>query len=566
MRFLLFTLLFFFQNLLVAQAPSASWVRSIKVPDDAFLPDVTEVCDMRTDAQGNTVVLGLMDDELMFDQGGSLIELPYYRPLFLLKYDPAGTLVLKRLLTQVYAPSALQSGKYMRLALDPTGNMYVASNFQNTGMDFDNGVALDKTCSNACEEIFVVKFNPAGDALWARVFGAENQAVHVVGGIAADPSGNVYVCGSYGGTSINFGPGYEYTNLPGNRFFFCKLSPTGATEWVRFLQNDSGEAIPLNLHGSTDGRLTITGIYNSTFKPGNGIEHPQEGSDNFFVAQYDNAGNVLWAHRFNSDVYLSVLDIAPVAGGVVYAVLDYAYSVKVNGQTMYSSPDTYGASLMRLDSVGVVSQIDVTYNNVQSFPLNTITTDGEGNVFGAGHLFSGYILLDTVFVTTNGQEDVIVYKMNPDGWVEWAQNYGATGSERIQNSAFAKAIGVDTAGNIYLNGRYKFGLGIGAFDFPDRGMFVMKLGTGSVAVNEPLVYGGFKVFPNPTTGPFTLQFDEKLTSDAQLLIFDQQGREVHRQILTSDMQLVQADFLPGMYTVQVINGDGVMVQKIVKTH
>ena len=83
--------------------------------------------------------------------------------------------------------------------VDTSGNCYVAGSFKGNTLVFG-----DNTLS--CEghaDLFVVKYDPAGNPLWARSAGGilEDGAL----GVATDRYNNCYLGGYFKSTSISFG-------------------------------------------------------------------------------------------------------------------------------------------------------------------------------------------------------------------------------------------------------------------------------------------------------------------------------------------------------------------------
>jgi hypothetical protein len=78
---------------------------------------------------------------------------------------------------------------------------------------------------------------------------------------------------------------------------------------------------------------------------------------------------------------------------------------------------------------------------------------------------------------------------------------------------------------------------------------------------------GFKVYPNPTTGQFTLEFDQKSgLQDCIIQIFSMTGARVVAEEFKS-IQWCKFDFASqprGIYIIQVVRGDRVDTVKITK--
>lgn len=197
---------------------------------------------------------------------------------------------------------------------DRAGNELWTQQFGTTTPDYARDIAVDRA-GNACivgstgdtlpgqtssgtQDAFVRMYDKSGSELWTHQFGTD--VLDYAYGVAVDSPGNAYVVGHTNGTL----PGQISS---GNKdAFIRKYDRTGNELWTRQFGTDSldfvysvavdgpGNAFVL---GHTDGIL-----------PG---QTPSGGQD-AFVRQYDRAGNELWTYQFGT------------------AGLDIAYRIAVN--------------------------------------------------------------------------------------------------------------------------------------------------------------------------------------------------------------------------------------------
>jgi hypothetical protein len=80
-------------------------------------------------------------------------------------------------------------------------------------------------------------------------------------------------------------------------------------------------------------------------------------------------------------------------------------------------------------------------------------------------------------------------------------------------------------------------------------------------VNEN--FPGVSVFPNPTTGSFTLQFESKPASPVKIVMTDVIGKVVDRfETIDKSIVIDRSDLVAGIYYLTAKNKEGMLVKKI----
>lgn len=240
--------------------------------------------------------------------------------------------------------------------------------------------------------------------------------------IAIDAQNNVYTLGYFTET-VDFDPGsgtFEVTAQGEADIFITKFDASGNFVWAKTIGSSDSE-YPDTLVLDTSGNLLITGYFETDldFDPGAGTQIlTSAGNLDAFVLKLDADGNYLWAKSFGS-----------------------------------SSPDR-GRGIA-VDNSGNVVTIGYFNNTVDFDP-------------GAG----------TANLTSFGDEDIFILKLDANGNYLWAKQLGGTRED------FPNAVAVDAAGNVYSTGSYTnsapdFDPGSGTFLLESAGtldkMFVSKL-------------------------------------------------------------------------------------------
>lgn len=227
------------------------------------------------DASGNSFVTGSLTGTATFGQitlmgGGTRI--------FVAKYDPNGDVLWAQ------TPGGSAFGRGSGIVVDATGNHYVTGSFgfQNVVTIIFGSIPLT---SVGGQEIFVVKYDGSGSALWARVAGGTSDDVGTA--IAVDAAGNSYVTGRYEDT-MTIGS-FSLTSAGDRDVFAAKYDPGGNVLWVRSaggLESDLGRGIGVDAAGNS----VVTGTYQSTatFDP---FMLTSAGGQDIFVAKYNTCGD-----------------------------------------------------------------------------------------------------------------------------------------------------------------------------------------------------------------------------------------------------------------------------------
>lgn len=175
------------------------WAKALGGPSTSFPAGVV------VDASGNVYTAGSFQGTVDLDPGAGMAGFISAgdRDIFVSKLDSAGNFVWGRAMGGTGFDSATA------LALDALGKVYVSGIFEDTA-DLDPGAVTANFTSAGLTDIFVTKFNSAGNSVWVKAIGG-TDAEHP-DGIAVDVSGNVYTNGFFGGV-VDFDPGPGTANL-----------------------------------------------------------------------------------------------------------------------------------------------------------------------------------------------------------------------------------------------------------------------------------------------------------------------------------------------------------------
>ena len=274
---------------------------------------------------------------------------------------------------------------------DDFGNVYFTGVFQNT-IEFEVGGNILTKTSYGGYDIYIAKANTNGQVEWVHCFGGSDHEIGVA--VNIDNEGSLYTTGIFNGT-VNFDPQGSNISLSSNGaadVFLMKHDPMGNFLWVKsFGGNSVDKSVDLII--GPEGGIYITGLFTQTvdFDPdtSNTYNLTSVGSTDWYVAKFNDAGSLLW--------------------------------VKSSGGIVGDDPSAFC-----FDSFG-----------------NIILT---GQYQGTSDFDPG---ANTYSLTSNGETDIMVIKLDPNGSFIWAKSFGGNYLD------YGYGITCDNAGNIYVTGGFR---------------------------------------------------------------------------------------------------------------
>lgn len=350
-----------------------------------------------TDAAGSSYVTGHFKDTLYI--GADTLVSSGDNDVYLAKYDSSGN--------PIWGVSGGGSGadKSTGVDVDGSGNIYISGRFDGASATF--GLQVLNNTSPGTDDLLVVKYDPAGNMIWAKNIGGTNhEQSH---DIAADIFGNVYVTGWFFSTSIVFGS----TTLNNNGFidfYILKMDTAGNPIWAKSAggsMEDEGFGITTDSLGD----VYVTGNFHSSTITFDTITLTSNGDRDMFICKFDSAGNIAWAKN---------------AGGALQdrgesVALDGAGNVVVAG--WFAGTDMVFASDTILSNGGndiFVAKYDASGNEIWGKSAggasndvgNGIAIDASDNIYVSGYQDSPSVLFGTNTVNSNGNRDFFLGRIS----------------------------------------------------------------------------------------------------------------------------------------------------------
>ncbi len=261
-----------------------------------------------------------------------------------------------------------------------------------------------------------------------------------VADVAADASGNVYVAGTFSGTT-DFDPGSGTTALTtfgGTDGFLAKYSASGGLQWVsRF--GGSGTENVTSLVRDAAGNLYVGGSFSGAadFDPGPGFQVLNSlGDQDGFVAKFSPSGDFVWARRFGGTAGDQVNDLAVDAAGNVYAVgafLGQANALPAAGPTLVADGSGSDGFVLALDGAGTIRWA-LPIGGSQDDEARAVAVGVGGSVTVAGTFHGGADFARNatpVRLTAQGGADIFLAQYTAAGLLVWTRDIGGSSDESL---------------------------------------------------------------------------------------------------------------------------------------
>ncbi|MFC2137198.1 CARDB domain-containing protein, partial [Bacteroidota bacterium] len=518
-----------------------------------------------TDLTGNVYITGYFEDSSL-TVGATTLTNNGGDDIFIIKYSDSGNV----LWAKSVGTTSDESG--MGIATDASGNVYVTGNY-NTPIVFGATVLY----SSGGGDIFLTKYNPNGDVLWATKIGG--AYLEYVNDITVDVSNNVYITGCFTSPDISVDDIILYNNGGNNEendILIAKYDNSGNILWAKSVggtADDQANAISTDLNGN----FYITGDYKSTsvFFGDTTLTNGSSTYSKAYIAKYNTDGNAIWAISSYLSQNAFGKDVTIDESGNIYAT-GYYNGSSLNFESWEYTPNTlYNSSatpyiddiyIVKFDNKGNVLWTRSGEGNKYDYAYG-ITTDATGNVYNTGYAYSSISFGDIDLI---GGGIIYVVKYDSNGNIMWAKSAGGNGDD------YAYDIISDPNDDVYITGAFRsnsitfgtttifnnetiyngnfdaFLAKISDADLGDFSIFDQTINTDTIVLGtSPNLHATIKYNGTYPTQPTRIKFNlstDSINSDGELLVFDKISGLSDNQTIDIDTSiLIPLNTEPGDY-------------------
>ncbi len=225
---------------------------------------------VKTDSQNNVYAAGYFSNTINF--GATTLNATGGSQQFIVKYDTDGNVLWAKAASATPGYNTIHA-----IDVDENNNVFTAGTYNNTQMDFGNGVSLTNSIVTD-GAVFVVKYTSGGDAVWARKATSlnANNALN----IECKSENEIYVCGTFNNPTMTFGNQMVTKSENNVDLYLAKLyyEPLSTTDWnankVKVYPNPAKDKLFLSQSDFTT--YTIYNIVGA--KVTSGSLHPEAGT------------------------------------------------------------------------------------------------------------------------------------------------------------------------------------------------------------------------------------------------------------------------------------------------
>ncbi len=543
MRKLLFVFTLFTFYFSPSQAPTWQWAQSGTCTTSDNASAVT------TDINGNAYTTGFFFGSNLTFSSTTLINSGNY-DAFLVKHDNNGNFIWAKAIGGAFDDVA------NAIVCDNSGNIFVTGYYSSNTLT----IGTSTLTNLGGTDVFVAKFDPNGNALWAKSFG--DNMIEESNAIACDGSDNIYVTGQFQSNFINFGTGTLTCNGGGD-VFVTKYDNNGNEIWGRSF-GDAGLDIAYGISTKFNADVFVTGSYRSATLTFSTTTLTNNGGSDFFIARYDQSGNEIsmMGAGGNLDDGGTAVFINPYG---IFASGSFKSSTINFGTTTFTNAavNSADAFIIKYNYTGSISWANTYGGNFDDIPYG-ITVDYLGNTFFGGHIHSTSVTMGTYTLTCNGIGDSFIAKLNLAGSVMWAENIGGLQDEGLS------CLTMDANSKVFACGFFNsssvnFGLNTlnnnGSADF-----YVAKLDHIPNNIEQQTSNTKLQtIYPNPTSSGFTIS---SVPKNSSVHIFDVSGKEILRYEVPDSPKLFidVRDLAAGIYFVKVLSKESSVTHKLSVLH
>lgn len=358
----------------------------------------------------------------------------------------------------IYRTSGFGSQNVVKLDMDADRNIYVMGTFSGT-VQFDYNSSSESRTSNGSLDCYILKLSPSGDFLWVKTFGGIGMDRISDGFVFDDQS--LYVTGDFRDT-IDIDPSSNVYNITtpsqyDDEIFVLKLDTAGNFIWAKDFGSHYSNEIASCITADSEEYVYVGGGFQDTvdFDPGIGVtELISVGGFDAFIQKLDSDGNFIWVKQFGAASNDLIKRISTDENRNVYATGTFEGTVDFDpgvGSHILSSVGNADVFIQKLDKEGDFVFAQ-SFGGTGSERMNDMFIKDEF-IYSTGMFFNTVDFDGSAnidYKTSAGLGDIYIHKMDTSGTFQWVKTMGSTGYDE------SLGIYADSAHNVFSCGLFSY--------------------------------------------------------------------------------------------------------------
>lgn len=304
------------------------------------------------------------------------------------------------------------------MVFDPSGNVYICGSYTGD-TDFDAGSGtyiLPESQVPGTSDIFIAKYDPNGQIIWAQNFGSPGFSTEYGNFITRKSNGNIVIVGTFFGT-IDFDPGPGVFSLSPTSgtdgyidTYILELDENGNFVWASHFNTNGG---PQNFHVANviidefDNIYLAASFYgNHDVDPGPGVAQVQSSSTAWVTLKLSNSGNLIWHRLWEMQWFSTIFNLGSfevyeghiyIGGNIKTNTGNFENVAPLPFSDTITTSDTRDGILVKMDTSGTYLWHKIM-DTPTSNSLDITNIVGIKAMSNGDFILNGYTLADSVEV------------------------------------------------------------------------------------------------------------------------------------------------------------------------
>jgi len=309
------------------------------------------------------------------------------------------------------------------IAVDSDGNVIVVGNFQGT-INLGGGPLY----SAGSFDIFLAKFDAAGNHLWSQSFGSAEADIAFATAVLS--TGHILIGGYFNG-SISFG-GPTLVSAGSADAFIAKFWPSGAWMWSNRYGDAQYDVCSDVTHGS-GGSTFAVGYFAGTIDFGQGVHTSNGDYDAWLIKTDGSSGTTGWSQTFGGAQNDVGVGIASTVNGRT-VITGHSYGGIDFGGGPLTSAGVYDLFLAEFEAYGAYRWSAMYGGTGPDYGFAVARQASTDAVLLSGG-FENSASFGGATLSSAGLEDIVFAKYDANGNHLWSQAFGGQSYDRAHGLA-----------------------------------------------------------------------------------------------------------------------------------